>query len=144
MYQYFFNHIFIWERYQVKNFQERSIWNQVWAANTHHIIIMVFSAYNMIYPACDDPYPFKAIKDDLCLLQVDKKHVYCILITLSYFIYDFIISIFVSEFNDREFLAHHFMGLSATVCCLVPGWGTICVGQLTIMMEYSTPYVNYR
>ena len=53
----------------------------MWMANTHHLIIIFLSIYNLTRPACPDPYPFKALEDDLCWLTVDKRMVYCLLLT---------------------------------------------------------------
>jgi len=45
----------------------------MWMSNTHHLIIIIFSIYNLMKPDCQDPYPLQTMYDDLCWVKVDKK-----------------------------------------------------------------------
>ena len=51
------------ERYHDKEekllkFKQKERWNRIMMANTHHLLIMVFSIYNFINPDCENPYAF--------------------------------------------------------------------------------------
>lgn len=74
-----------------KTEQDKAYFLSTWAANTHHFMLyfMVYYAFNN--PQCEDPYPWKWFRDEICFITVDTNHVKIGIFTASYLSYDYII-----------------------------------------------------
>jgi len=102
----------------------------------------------MTHPACDDGnYPFKPLFDDKCFNTVDRRVVYMILFLSCYFLQDLMIALIIVKGKssaDQLMNVHHVVSFSSCIICLYAGYGTVYVGLLTSLMEYSSLPVNYR
>ena len=100
-------------------------------ANTHHVMLIVWSMYNCIYPDCEDAYPFKKLHDDLCWVQIDKKMVYCLFMTGAYMIAELVLGeIYIRDRSKlgKQLLVHHFLAIAIIYMVLSIGSGAIFLG----------------
>jgi len=87
--------------------------------------------YNCIYPDCEGSYPFQKNYDDLCWIMVDKKTVYCLLMTGAYMIAELVLGeIYIKDRSKlgKQLLVHHFLAIAIVYAVLTIGTGAIWMG----------------
>ena len=146
--KYLFETVLKHKPYLDKNYKDRLFYLSCWGANTHHFIVFTFAMYNLLNPLCEKyDGPFTWFTDEKCLMTSDRRHVYVAAITGGYLIYDGIILFcYVKSFDalGLQTLLHHFIGSSGLFIGVMAGWGTPVVGNLSVMSELSTIFLNYR
>ena len=126
---------------------DKAIFISTWAANTHHCIIYVACYLAFKYPQCEDPYPWKWFKDDLCFITVDTNHVKISIFTACYLSYDYIIQKFFINGQDeisKQMLWHHFLGVGSIMLGNYGGYAQTGIITLLLLVEVSTVFLNYR
>lgn len=81
------------------------------------------------------------------MMTTDRRHVMVAAITGGYLIYDGIILFcYVKSFDalGLQTLIHHFIGTSGLFIGVMAGWGTPSIGNMSVMSEISTIFLNYR
>ena len=76
--------------YGNKNEDEKWYFVSNWTGNVHHLIVLSNIIWISNHSICENPYPFIALADDVCLMTVQKEFVYSILITLGYLVQDYL------------------------------------------------------
>jgi hypothetical protein len=122
---------------------------QSWNANTHHVIILPLIAYNLFHMDCkggegDIWYWFT---DDLCFMTVDRSFVKLLMIVCGYFTADaLILHYLVKDVSALTKLTkiHHFTATTGIMACFVGGYALPGIGNLLLLCEVSTVFINYR
>lgn len=99
-------------------------------------------------PNCENTHgALTWIMQDTCFMTVDKRHVHTALIGAGYLIYDFIILFFYVGADDMlaiQTIGHHFIGTTGLFVGVKAGYGAPGIGNLSLMCELSTFFMNYR
>ena len=101
----------------------------------------------IIWPDCEDPYPFMWFSDDVCMMHVDERHVKAGFIMISYLCWDLVTMVLITKNeikNPREFIFHHFITMLGIAMALVTGTGVLNCFNNQILMELPTIFLNYR
>jgi len=137
------------KRYHYKeDDRERYMYLQKWASNTHHLALVIWSMTSLCQPDCGpDSYPFQVMNDATCFNKIDKNHVYIIIMTTTYLLFDACIDIFlikIKSSTDRLMLVHHFVGITGGYAALIGGRGLLTAGIFVCLTEFSTIPLNRR
>ena len=143
-----YKHYYFDEMYNNKNYKDRAFFLSVWVANVHHIIAFSLAVYNFYFPDCGGTgRPFEWFYDEVCFLTVDKRFVFACLFCCGYLTFDYIVQAYIAEVKGdlaALTLFHHIIGGSGLFIGLSCGFGAPGIGNLTLICEISSIFLNYR
>ena len=110
--------------------------------------MFILGAINLYYPAaCENPYPMQWFYDDLCYMQVDRNMVRTKMAGAGYLFYDLYVMLYYVK-SDRslhaQYIGHHLVGAAGIFCGSFVGYGVPGIGNINLMTELSTAFLNYR
>ena len=137
------------KRYHYKeDDRERYMYLQKWASNTHHTVLVIWSITSLFKPNCGpNSYALQIFSDPVCFNSIDKNHVYILIMTCTYLLFDMLVDIFlikIKSSTDRLMLFHHIIGITAGYAAIIGGRGTITIGIFIVLTEFSTIPLNRR
>jgi len=121
---------------------------QKWASNSHHLVLVIWSIVSLAHPDCGpDSYPLQVFDDPVCFNKIDKNHVYIVIMTTTYLVFDALIDVCLIKIKtgtDRLMLVHHFVGITAGWAALLGGPGLTTMAIFICLTEFSTIPLNRR
>lgn len=118
-----------------------NLYNSCVVGNVHHVLISAFTVFNFINVGCD------WYNSDACMMTPNRNFTRGICFTCGYLSYDFIVIVFI--LNEQTAMAyqmiyHHIVAVSGCLVGMHAGYGQTGIGNLSLMMEMSTIFMNYR
>jgi len=144
------NKIINFSRYwEAKDENERLYRMSGLVSNIHHLISIPCIFYFFMFPnpeVCQDTNRWSFFNNDQCLIAVDNRMVYLSFFAAGYFTYDFIVYYIVSkDMNGRTIMiAHHTFAIGSILLGLMGGYHLIGVIMLSLLMEFSSIFLNLR
>lgn len=142
---YFFS--FTSQEFRDKTHQQKLIYSQMWAGNSHHVTILFFVVYNFMYSECEGSYPLIFFYDDVCFYNIDRSCVRTTLITCGYLTYDFLLlSIYFTKERPITYqtIGHHIVAMVVLLCAFHTGYSMGTLTTATLVCEFSSVFLNYR
>jgi hypothetical protein len=118
-------------------------------SNLHHFISIPCIFYFFMFPnpeVCQDTDRWSYFNNDQCLIAVDSRMVYFSFFSAGYFTYDFIIYYIVSKgMKGRNIMiVHHTFAIGSIFLGLIGGYHLIGGIMLSLLMEFSSIFLNLR
>ena len=128
---------------------ERLVFRQLYASNSHHVIVtaLVLYSYMAVSSECQKPSNFIWFTDEVCFQTVDRQFVKNVMVTLGYLAYDFILLTFFFKKDKpitRQTLYHHVFGTICLFCAVKTGYAMVGIANASLLCEISTFFLNYR
>ena len=134
--------------YISKDFSDKTEYLSLWTANTHHFIIVFVVLHFLKNSECQGAYDFIFLHDPVCVYTADYGCVRAVMITCGYLSYDFIIYKFLIEDRGnplyKQTLAHHIIGTIGLISAVLTGFSFTGIGNIALLCEISTFFLNYR
>mmetsp|Transcript_19237 Transcript_19237/g.29492 ORF Transcript_19237/g.29492 Transcript_19237/m.29492 type:complete len:185 (+) Transcript_19237:102-656(+) len=137
------------DRYHKRNASDRAYMLSAWTGNTHHVIIcfLIFEVMIWDQPCSNTPGVFAWLHDMECFTSIDKRHVFANMVSLGYITYDFVIQYFFVAGTDsfaKQMIFHHLISITGIMSAQYAGYGVVAANTLTLGVEFSTVFLNYR
>ena len=132
----------------IKTEPEKIFYINLFGSNMHHVIITSYVLWIYCNPACQNPYPFKWFRDEVCMLEFDVNFIYAGLITAAFLSFDYCLQRYKVKDKKSKVaklsLLHHLIGISGIVIGFLPGYAAPGIGSIALISEISTINLNYR
>ena len=95
---------------------------------------------------CQDTSRWSYFNNEQCFLAVDNRMVYLSFFSAGYFTYDFFTFYVVSKGmkGRKEMIVHHIFAIGSIFLALIGGYHLVGVVMLSLLMEFSTLFLNLR
>jgi len=118
-------------------------------ANFHHLIAIPCIFYFFLFPnphVCHDTSRWSYFYNQQCFLAVDNRMVYLSFFSAGYFTYDFVTYYIVGKGlkTRNQMIAHHIFAIGSIFLGLMGGYHLVGVIMLTLLMEFSSIFLNLR
>lgn len=135
-----------WNEYTDKNDDDRTMFIVMWTSQIHHIFVPLY-ATSLIYGACSTGEPWGWMKSDVCMMEMNKGFVYCVMITLGFMAQEFCQMHFRIKNPTiliKQMKIHHVGAYIGYTCSLFAGYGYPSISAASLCSEYSSIFLNYK